>query len=559
MWTPLSLLRSDAGDRAGTRVAWRSRSGTRPRRWLLVVLVGSLAVLALAPAAAQAASASITGTVTSKTGAKLKGIEVTATNEFDVASRATTNSAGVYTISGLSEGEYTVTFYDPTEKYVTLQEESVALEEGKAKTLNATLVETGAIAGTVRSAATGAGVAGARVETYNEEEGYFYSYKETFTGAGGEYEISGLAPGHYVVYFEDDAGGYLSQSINASVGEGAITELNPALKEGGKISGTVTDSVNHSGLSKIGVDAYAPSVGYGSASTNEKGEYTITGLASGSYKIYYYWEPSEAEGKEFEKAPRYIPKYISQYYNGQPSEATAETVSATEGGLTSGIDVTMVPSAPVNTALPTISGTPTVGSPLSCSSGSWTGESLTLSAGWPLVTPFSYQWMLDGAAITGATSDIYVLQGADLGHGLVCEVTASIEAGKASAKSNSFAVAQPIPVVTISGRKLAVSKRVTKVKITCANAPCVGTAKAVLRIVIHRRKGHKKITKKETVVLAAGSYSLAAGKTGTVRLHLTGAGGKKLAHASHHRISSRLVVSVKGGKPAQKTVQLAAK
>ena len=63
------------------------------------------------------------------------------------------------------------------------------------------------------------------------------------------------------------------------------------------------------------------------------------------------WEYSEAEGKEYEKAPAFIPKYITQYYNNQTSAASANTVSVGEGNTTSGINVAMVPSAPHNTAV----------------------------------------------------------------------------------------------------------------------------------------------------------------------------------------------------------------
>jgi hypothetical protein len=217
----------------------------------------------------------------------------------------------------------------------------------------------------------------------------------------------------------------------------------------------------------------------------------------------------------------------------------------------------MVPSVPGNTALPVVSGTPALGAPLSCSSGSWTGEpELKLSMGWPLTSPFSYQWLRDGVAIAGATSDTYIVQAADVGHGLVCEVTATNDAGHTSAKSSSLAVVQPVPVVKTSASKLIVSRNTTKVSIACTNASCVGSVKAVETIVVKHRKGKKTIAKKQTLVLAGGSYSLAAGKTGTITLRLTAAGTKQLAHASHHRVTGKLVVSVAGGKQLEKTVQL---
>jgi hypothetical protein len=545
------LFRCDATNRASGQARRADRSRRDARRWALAVLVGSALLLVVGPVAgAQAAgTASLTGEVTAtKGGAPVAGIEVTAEGSGGFGT-ATTNGTGKYEIKLLEAGTDTVTFRDPSKTYAPLKEVAT-LTEGAATTRNAKLKEGGSISGTVTSAATGTGLGGVFVSVsvigeFGESQG------STTTEAAGKYTVKGLAPGLYTVEFSPSGGEYLPQSQPATVAEaeGSVTTANAALKQGGKISGRVTDAYTHNGLGKIGVEA-----GGDFASTNDNGEYTVTGLSSGSYKIRYSWEFSGAEFKEFEHAPRPIPKYIEQYFNGQPSAATANTVGASEGNVTSGINVAMVPSSPVNTALPVVSGTSTVGSPLSCSSGSWTGESFNLAVGWPVTTPFSYQWLRNGAAIAGSASPIYVVQPVDLGHGLECEVTTTIEAGHASAKSTPFAVVNPVPVITTSASKLRVSKGSTTVSIKCANATCAGTAQLVQTVVVKHRKGKKKVSKKTTLVVAAGSYSLAAGKTGTITLRLTKGGKNKLASA--HRLTPKLVVSVTGGKRLEKTVQL---
>lgn len=548
----------DATSHRSTTARHSSGRGGLVGRWALALLVGIVALLAFGPlATAQAAgTASITGAVTAtKGGTLLEGIHVQASGpEFG---EATTAAGGKYEIKGLSEGSYTVRFSDPLQKFVELNESAV-LTEGKATTLDAKLQEGGSISGRVTNAATGGGLlASVRVFLLGSFEGE----ASTATNANGEYTIEHLAPGKYSVTFSPFDGAFLSQSTSAGVKEGETTaNVNAALKEGGKISGTVTDAFTHAGLAKINVSVNSSAGGFGFATTNANGEYTVTGLPAGSYKVGFSWQFSEAENKEFEHAPRFIPKYIEQFYNGQVSEATAGTVGATEGGVTSGINAAMVPSSPTNTAAPVISGSPAVGSTLSCSSGSWTGEpQIKLSMGWPLISPFGYQWLLDGVAIVGATSDAHVVQAGDVGHALVCEVTATNEAGHASAKSNPFAVVNPVPVIKISASKFKVVKGVAKIGIACGNAPCVGTLKAIQKVLIkHRRSKGKAITKKQTLMLGAGSYSLAAGKTGTVTLRLTGAGKKRLAHAPHHRLSPKLIASVVGGKQLEKVVQLSA-
>jgi hypothetical protein len=522
------------------------------------VLVGCVALFAVAPvAAAQAAgTASLTGTVTAtKGGAALEGIEVTASGSAGFGT-TTTGAGGKYTIAGgqLGGGSYTVTFSDPSEKFVP-RKEFASLTEGAATTLNAAMQEPGSISGTVTSAATGTGLGGVFVSIRS-------IFRETFesmtTEASGHYTFKDLPPGTYFIEFFVNSGEYLRQNAEATVAEGAATQVNAALKEGGKISGTVTDAVTHGGLAKIGVYAFSANPeaeGYssGTAETNASGAYTVTGLRSGSYKVEFYWVYSEAERKACEHAPQCPPKYILQYFNDQPSEATANTVGASEGSVTSGINAAMVPAAPVNTALPVVSGTPTVGDLLACSNGSWTGESeQKLSVGWPLTTPFTYQWLRDGGPIAGATTAAYVVQAVDVGHGLVCEVAATNDAGHASAKSNPVAVTPP--AVTLSSTKIVVSGGSARVPIACANATCAGTIELTGQVAV-KGKGKKK-AKKKTVVLAKGSYSLAAGKKGTIAVRLTAAGRSALAKAKRHKLSGKAGVSVTGGKTVQKSVVL---
>jgi Carboxypeptidase regulatory-like domain len=565
MSRPLSKLsrRPAATDRATPRVREASVGPGGVARRTLAVLIGCVALFAVAPVAAQAATASITGTVTSvKTGADLEGIEVTATSVGGGGSGfATTAANGTYTISSLSAGEYKVEFSDPHQIYVT-QDTTTTLEEGKSKLLNAEMKVGSSISGTVTSAASGNGLGGVEVRISEEDE-FDTGVHEVTTEPNGAYTVADLPPGSYVIEFSRFESEYLSQSVSTILTEGEAKNVSVALKEGGKISGRVTDAVTHNGLAKIGVYV-SSSHGGGFASTNSNGEYTVTGLPTGSYKVSFYWEYSEAEEKACEHKPLYSsqcpPKYITQYFNDQPTESTANTVGASEGSTTSGINAAMVPAAPVNTVAPVVSGTPAVGSLLSCASGSWTGENaLTLSMGWPLTTPFAYQWLRDGSAIAGATLNAYLVQAADLGHGLVCEVTATNAAGHASVKSSSLAIPLPIPVVTVSSAKIAVSGGAARVPIACAAAAaCTGTVELTQLVTVrgHGKGKHKTKAKKKTAVIGKVSYSLAAGKSATLVVRLTGAGKSALGKARGHRLSAKLLASVTGGASVLKPVVL---
>jgi hypothetical protein len=513
----------------------------------VVALAAMALVMFAATGVAQASgTASVEGTVTNHEGKAIEGIEVAVFDEEGAkVGETTTASNGTYTITPISEGKDTVVFSDKTKTYLT-KTVAVNVEEGKTARASAELTKAGSIAGQVTSASSGAGLSGVEVEIVGPEgsgEGFYH----VTTEANGRYRLGSLEPGHYVITFSYPGSEYLSQTISFSLGEGEPHTVSVIkLSEGGKISGTVTNAYTHNGLEKISVYAYVPGHGGGFAKTNSKGEYTITGLPSGAYDVEYTWEYSEAEEKEYEKAALYVPKYITQYYNNQISAGSANTVSVSEGGTTSGISVAMVPSAPHNTAAPTIAGTSLVGDALTCSNGSWTGEGmLSVQSGWPLTTPFGYQWLREGSAISGATLASYVVQSADEGHGLACEVTATNAAGHEASKSSSVTV--PVAAIADLTSRLVFVKDTAKASIACANAACAGTAEVTARV--RARHGRHR-----TVVIAKGSYSLAAGSHGTVALRLTGPGAKAMLAARHRRLPGKLAISVKGGTTIARTV-----
>lgn len=81
---------------------------------------------------------------------------------------------------------------------------------------------------------------------------------------------------------------------------------------------------------------------------------------------------------------------------------------------------------PVNTVLPAITGTATVGQTLTASTGTWTGD--------PTIT-YTRQWLRDGSPIAGATASTYVLVSADQTRKVSVTVTATNSLGSASATS----------------------------------------------------------------------------------------------------------------------------
>jgi hypothetical protein len=379
-------------------------------------------------------SGQITGKVTDAVSkAAVAGIQVCATtSEFVFLRCGTTNSSGDYTISGLGSGEYKVQFSVPIEggalNYQTqyyngkasfAEANAVSVTTGATTSgINAALQPGGRIAGTVTDASTKGALASVTVCASGT------SGRCAITNASGEYTIAGLAGGEYKVSFSS-ASNYITQYYNSkasfseanpvSVAVNATTSgIDAALQGGGQITGKVTDAATKAALPAVEVCASTGEfVFLRCASTNASGEYTVSGLATGEYKVAFLSSGT----------------YATQYYNNKTTFAEANAVAVTVGSTTPGVNAALQPaasSAPVNTGAPSISGSALVGGTLSCSTGSWTGS--------PAPT-FGYRWLRDGGAITGATANSYVVQPADQGHSLVCEVTGTNSAGKASAPS----------------------------------------------------------------------------------------------------------------------------
>lgn len=108
-------------------------------------------------------------------------------------------------------------------------------------------------------------------------------------------------------------------------------------------------------------------------------------------------------------APADLGRSISVAVTGTKEGWTSATVDS--NALTTTVGDTIVA-----TLQPRVSGTPTLGQPLTSTPGTWgTGE-----------TPaFGYQWLRDGGPITGATQASYVVTLADLGRDLSLRVTAT--------------------------------------------------------------------------------------------------------------------------------------
>lgn len=99
-----------------------------------------------------------------------------------------------------------------------------------------------------------------------------------------------------------------------------------------------------------------------------------------------------------------------------------------------------VPAVPVNTVLPTISGTAQEGSVLTGTSGTWTNSP----------TGYTYQWLRGSTPISGATNSTYTIVNADVGYALSLRVTASNALGAGTAVTSAATATVTLPTGTVS-------------------------------------------------------------------------------------------------------------
>ena len=126
---------------------------------------------------------------------------------------------------------------------------------------------------------------------------------------------------------------------------------------------------------------------------------------------------------------------VTAFNSAGSKEAESEAVRVAEG-------------APENTTAPKVTPETAVpGETLTCEHGVWTRSP----------SKYTYQWLLEGASISGATESTYVVIAADEKHSLSCEVVAVNTGGssavKVSSNSAKISISKPVDktVPTITG------------------------------------------------------------------------------------------------------------
>jgi hypothetical protein len=297
---------------------------------------------------------SITGTVTAKeTGAAVQGVSVVAYNAAgSVVSSGSTDSTGAYRIPGLAAGDYKLNFDGNYTGYLDQWYDNKAdlsaatpitvTNAGTTSGIDAALTKGGAITGTVTDSVSGAPISGVSVTAYDATSGFWINSGST--NSTGVYTIVGLAGSHKLRF---SGAGYVEQWYKGKPDQSSATTvavtapntasgINMVMVKGGTITGIVTDSATGTGIQYVYVDAYDAVTGSWAESgyTNSSGVYSITGLASGGYKLRF--SSNSADG------------YVEQWYAAKARIDTADIVKVTAPDSVTGINVVMEKGAVIS-------------------------------------------------------------------------------------------------------------------------------------------------------------------------------------------------------------------
>ena len=272
----------------------------------------------------------ISGTVKGKSGAKARGICVTADGQFphhqvfEYGTRTAPN--GSYVLHALFPGKYTLHFSigcgSRSENYAPTAHRPVKLRLGQDLTINQVLPTGASISGTVTlSTSSGKPLKGICAYGYSTRgsSGGFAS-----TNRDGSYRILGLVRGTYQLQFFPGCGNngnYTSALLTARTTAGHQTGgVNAVLQTGAVISGTVknTDGNLVPGIC-IEVISSNPAGGFGFGVDNKGGSYSVDRLPAGTYQAGYF-PGCGSKGS-----------YATTWYKNQPSENTATLINLTTG------------------------------------------------------------------------------------------------------------------------------------------------------------------------------------------------------------------------------------
>lgn len=244
----------------------------------------------------------------------------------------------------------------------------------------------GSISGTVTDS-FGAGIPGLTIQVYEYPPVDDDELASTLTNSSGNYTITGLPAGQYMVaafpgltsllYINEIYNNtlmYMEATAVPVTTSGTTSNINFQLAPSGMITGTITDSQTGEPIAGIWVfaDNYDDEEAmFSDALTDSEGVYRMTGLPPADYRLETDCEDTGLN-------------YAKKYYNDATNEADADRVTLTGTETESGIDFVLSPGGAVSGRVTDSSGQPIEGLGIHATAytgDEWFGEAETQADG----------------------------------------------------------------------------------------------------------------------------------------------------------------------------------
>ncbi|UOQ90942.1 carboxypeptidase regulatory-like domain-containing protein [Agromyces endophyticus] len=403
-----------------------------------------------------AAKSTISGVVRGSDGAPAAQavVELYDTNDSQqFVERVWTDASGAYTLAGIDAGRYHLRILAPSGSQDGDQwwdaasglssAEVIEVGERDHLTADPSLRPGAVISGTVTDDA-GAPLKGVGVEV-ELIGGTDHPIAIVSTNDDGRYEIFGLEPQDYRVYFRPPWGVNMLQewweNASSKASSTAITlstseirsGVDVVLETGAAIEGTVM-GIDGKPAWNTRVQTYRLEengwyMPWKSAYVDQEGHYSIIGLISGSYAVGFDPPPASP--------------YEDEFWNDHPDSTEFDPIELVAGQAPVTIDATLI--RPADIRYPEIFGTATVGSTLTA-----------VTSSEDLGAQITYQWFADDAPLDGATGRDLLLTPDLLGETISVEVRATLTGYPDG--TNSSAMTEPVglglltaPTPTITG------------------------------------------------------------------------------------------------------------
>jgi hypothetical protein len=334
-----------------------------------LIIVAACALALVAPAAAQAATGTVEGTVTPLEWAQ--EVEVCVVEALPSETCAEPTANGSYALFEVPLGGARIEFvpsfrsrlltqfYKGVSRLSEAQTVVFSPEVRVVKGIDAALVEGGAITGTVTAAVGGAPLP--EVEVCAVSSGTAPVKSCGVTDAAGDYELHSLPTGSYGVGFSGSGASAeyepsRRQGVGVSAG-GTTPGVDASLTVGAQIRGVVSAGTNGARLEGISTCLFAVAAPTPQRCTfsDAAGEYAFEGLPSGSYQVGFSLGSAELGGESGIGEDG----FASQYYDLVGSRAEAAVISLAAPQVVGGVDAVL--SAPQ--ALPAPAPAPSVAAP----------------------------------------------------------------------------------------------------------------------------------------------------------------------------------------------------